>query len=72
MMIQMSITTKNCTFCGRTIKPGTGTMLVKNDGSIRYFCSAKCRKNMLKLGRDARRFKWTGKFAKGGIEARSK
>jgi len=45
-------------------------MLVRNDGSILYFCSNKCRKNMLKLGRDARKFKWTGKYIKGGIKAR--
>jgi len=66
----MSVTTKNCSFCGNSVKPGTGTMLVRNDGSILYFCSNKCRKNMLKLGRDARKFKWTGKYVKGGIKAR--
>lgn len=49
---------------------GTGTMLVKNDGSLLYFCSNKCRKNMLKLGRDPRKFKWTSKYVKGGIKAR--
>lgn len=66
----MSITTKSCSFCGKTVKLGTGTMLVRNDGSILYFCSNKCRKNMLKLGRDPRKFKWTSKYAKGGIKAR--
>ena len=45
-------------------------MLVRNDGSILYFCSNKCRKNMLKLGRDSRKFKWTKKYVKGGIKAR--
>ena len=43
-------------------------MLVKNDGSILYFCSDKCRKNMLKLRRDPRKLKWTGKYVKGGIK----
>lgn len=66
----MSITTKNCSFCGNVVRLGTGTMLVRNDGSILYFCSHKCRKNMLKLGRDPRKFKWTSKYAKGGIKAR--
>lgn len=45
-------------------------MLVRNDGSILYFCSAKCKKGMLKLGRDPRKFKWTKKYVKGGIKAR--
>jgi len=52
------------------VKLGTGTILVKNDGSILYFCSNKCRRNMLKLGRDPRKFKWTSKYIKGGIKAR--
>ncbi len=49
-----------------------GTMLIKNDGSIFYFCSNKCKKNMLKLGRDARKFKWTAKFVKGGLGAKKR
>ncbi|HLE35488.1 MAG: large subunit ribosomal protein L24e [Candidatus Nitrosomirales archaeon] len=65
----MSITAKNCSFCGNKVKLGTGTMLVKNDGSILYFCSNKCRHNMLKLRRDPRKFKWTSKYVKGGIKA---
>ncbi len=66
----MSIITKYCSFCGNAVKLGTGTMLVRNDATILYFCSNKCRKNMLKLGRDPRKFKWTAKYAKGGIKAR--
>lgn len=66
----MSITTKNCSYCGRTLRLGIGTMLIKNDGTILYFCSSKCKKNMLGLRRDARKFKWTAKYAKGGIKAR--
>ncbi|MEE8132367.1 MAG: 50S ribosomal protein L24e [Nitrososphaerales archaeon] len=65
----MSATGKNCSFCDRQVKSGTGTMLVRNDASILYFCSNKCRKNILKLGRDARKFKWTRKYVKGGIKA---
>ena len=64
----MSLSIKNCSFCNARIDPGTGTMLVKNDGSILYFCSDKCRKNMLKLRRDPRKLKWTGKYVKGGIK----
>lgn len=66
----MSVTSKSCSYCGKPVRIGTGTMLVRNDGSILYFCSSKCKKNLLKLGRDARKFKWTNKFVKGGIKAR--
>lgn len=42
-------------------------MFAKNDGTVMWFCSAKCRKNMLDLRRDPRKFKWTAKYVKGGI-----
>jgi len=42
-------------------------MYVKDDGTIYFFCSSKCRKNMLKLKRDPRKLKWTKKYVKGGI-----
>nr|MDO8097756.1 50S ribosomal protein L24e [Candidatus Njordarchaeota archaeon] len=48
-----------CSFCGFTIKFGTGIMYVRNDGVTMNFCSSKCRKNMIKLGRDPRKLKWT-------------
>ncbi|WFO76024.1 50S ribosomal protein L24 [Desulfurococcaceae archaeon MEX13E-LK6-19] len=54
----------HCSFCGRLIEPGTGIMYVKNDGSILWFCSSKCRKNFLKLGRNPRKLKWTLRKAK--------
>lgn len=31
-----------CSFCGKPIKSGTGTMFVKNDGTIFYWCSRRC------------------------------
>lgn len=48
-----------CFFCGREEEPFKGIHLIKNDGSIQYFCSSKCRKNFLKLKRDRRTLKWT-------------
>ncbi len=48
-----------CNFCGREESPYKGVHLIKNDGSISFFCSSKCRKNALKLGRDKKKFKWT-------------
>ncbi|RLF90485.1 50S ribosomal protein L24e [Thermococci archaeon] len=56
---------RNCSFCGRELKPGTGSMFVRRDGTILYFCSSKCEKNMLKLGRNPRKVKWTIKYEKG-------
>ena len=50
-----------CSFCNKDITPGTGTMLIKNDGKIFWFCSKKCDKNMLKLGRKAKTQKWVTK-----------
>ncbi|KAA0006456.1 MAG: 50S ribosomal protein L24e [Thermoplasmata archaeon] len=55
---------RKCSFCGREIEPGTGMMYVKKDGTIFYFCSSKCRKNMLKLGRDSKKIRWTNLFRK--------
>ena len=57
-----------CTFCEAEIDKGTGMMFVKRDGRIEYFCSTKCRKNLHKLGRNPRYFRWTEK----GKRAREK
>jgi large subunit ribosomal protein L24e len=43
-----------CTFCGYDITPGTGKMYVKKDAKILWFCSRRCEKNLLKLGRNPR------------------
>jgi len=51
--------THDCSFCGRTIAPGTGITLVRRDGRLLRFCSSKCRKSMINLKRDPRKFKWT-------------
>lgn len=48
-----------CIFCGREEEPFRGIHLIRNDGSVDFFCSSKCRKNTLKLKRDKRRLKWT-------------
>lgn len=39
-------------------------MYVKKDAKILYFCSSKCRKNMLKLKRKAHTIKWTKHYEK--------
>ena len=50
-----------CSFCGREIMKGNGKMFVKKDAKILYFCSHKCEKNLLLLGRKPRRYKWAAK-----------
>jgi large subunit ribosomal protein L24e len=55
---------RKCSFCGHDFPPGTGMMFIKNDGSILWFCSSKCRKSSLFMGRDARKLKWTAYFGK--------
>ena len=50
--------TRDCDYCGADIEPGTGTMLVHNDGSTTHFCSSKCENNA-DLGREARNLGWT-------------
>ncbi|MCW7074248.1 MAG: 50S ribosomal protein L24e [Candidatus Methanospirare jalkutatii] len=59
-----------CSFCKAEIPPGTGKMFVRRDGSVLFFCSSKCEKNMLKLGRKSRKVKWVSKQkAKAKTEA---
>lgn len=49
-----------CSFCGEKIKPGTGKMFIKNDGTILYFDKSKCEKNYF-LGRMGKKLKWVKK-----------
>ncbi len=49
----------NCSFCDGPVLKGSGMIYVKKDGTIYNFCSSKCRKNNLDLGREGRRQKWT-------------
>ena len=51
-----------CVFCGCESSIFKGVHYIKNDGTINYFCSSKCRKNALKLRRDKRKLKWTESF----------
>jgi len=48
-----------CSFCGNEIEPGTGRMYIKKDGVIYNFCTSKCFKNLVELGRVPRRTTWT-------------
>lgn len=50
-----------CSFCLKEINKGSGKMYVKKDGKVFYFCSNKCEKNTIKLGRKSRDTKWVTK-----------
>jgi len=50
---------KSCTFCGKPVPMGEGTMLMKNDGTVNWFCSSKCKKSTRILKRDPRKLKWS-------------
>jgi len=61
---KIEITLNECSFCGKQIEPGTGMLYVKKDGTVLYFCSHKCRTNMIKLKRVPRRVRWSGRYVK--------
>lgn len=48
-----------CTFCGKEIERGEGKIVVQKDGKSYFYCSSKCEKNHLKLGKDPRNVEWT-------------
>ena len=50
-----------CTFCKQNYEFPRGLTLILNDGNILYFCSGKCRKNMLHLKRDNKKVAWVKK-----------
>lgn len=51
-----------CSFCKNIIEKGTGKIYVKLDGKMLHFCSNKCEKNLLKLGRKPRTTEWTQEY----------
>lgn len=54
----------DCSFCGIEVPKGKGKIYVKKDGSMFNFCSSKCEKNFLKLGRSVWSTRWTEAFHK--------
>ena len=47
-----------CTCCKKNITVGSRTIYVYKSGKTADFCSNKCEKNLIKLGRKAREQKW--------------
>ena len=50
-----------CVYCGEVYDVHKGVTIVKNDGTIQYLCSSKCRKNM---AMKRRKIKWISKKKK--------
>lgn len=61
-----------CSFCGREENPHKGVHFVRNTGVVLFFCRSKCRKNMLKLGRDKRRVRWTQAYVESRDKSKAK
>ena len=58
-----------CSYCGKMYEPPRGLTLVLKDGSARYFCSAKCRKNRDMKRRKVRWIKKGKKVSQEEIKA---
>jgi large subunit ribosomal protein L24e len=52
-----------CSFCKKSYEFPRGTTVILKDGSVKYYCSSKCRKNV-KIGRVAKKVKWVKKAKK--------
>ena len=51
-----------CSFCGEDIARGTGMIVSLKDGSLVQFCSSKCERNLMHLGRKPQETKWTRRY----------
>lgn len=54
-----------CVYCGKMYEFPKGLSIVKNSGSVNYFCSSKCRKNS---GMKRRKARWISKQKKSKKE----
>ena len=49
-----------CSFCKKAYNFPRGTTVVQKDGSMKYYCSSKCRKNS-EMGRLSKKVNWIKK-----------
>ncbi len=49
-----------CSFCGKEYEIPRGLTEVQKDGSLKFYCSSKCRK-YTKMGKDNKKLKWVVK-----------
>lgn len=54
----------DCSFCGNELIKGSGKIFAKKDGTLYYFCSTKCERNMLELKRRPDKTRWTNLYQK--------
>lgn len=57
-----------CSFCKNPYDFPRGITVVQKDGTPRFYCSSKCRKNS-DMGRDNRKVRWVKKSAVAKEEA---
>jgi len=60
-----------CSFCKSDFDIPYGVTIVQKDGSLKQYCSSKCRKNA-EMGRDNRRVKWVTKLTHNKAKAEEK
>jgi ribosomal protein L24E len=49
-----------CTFCKKQYEFPRGTTVVLKDGTVKFYCSSKCRKSN-EMGRNNKKVKWVRK-----------
>ncbi|MFH1238169.1 MAG: 50S ribosomal protein L24e [archaeon] len=49
-----------CSFCKNGYQFPRGTTVIQKDGSVKYYCSSKCRKNS-EMGRLSKKVNWIRK-----------
>ena len=49
-----------CTFCRKQYEFPRGVTVVQKDGSVKFYCASKCRKNS-EMGRNNKKVKWVQK-----------
>ena len=49
-----------CSFCKKGYQFPRGTTVIQKDGSVKYYCSSKCRKNS-EMGRLSKKVEWIRK-----------
>jgi large subunit ribosomal protein L24e len=49
-----------CSFCKCNYEFPRGTTVVHKDGTVKYYCGSKCKKNA-QMGRDNRKVNWIKK-----------
>jgi len=60
---------RTCSFCGNEVEPGTGKMFIRKDGTVFIFCSKRCQRNLLRLGRVPRWTPWTQAYRRATAAA---